>query len=256
MLAENEILQQWHDRQGWFCSLSAQHCSLGDLWHSRESGFVTPYEPDSSDVQKGTLAHWHIGKLANAIPESLQKLAVVVNLLVAQRALLPNKKHENCKPQKYIRRRCLITEIHWSKMNLFFVESDFKGDNKQAWKEFAYKWDHPFSQIRSKSVLWIKIWLNLPLVVGLLPGCLVVGLLPKPVFVCIPGHALQFWLESPLTRFRPRMITVLSAGGQNQPLLSAGYLFSLEVLSAYQAIFSTSWYLVGKMETNYKIRAE
>ena len=90
----------------------------------------------------------------------------------------------------------------------------------------------------------------------LLGCCLVVGLLPKPVFVCIPGHALQFWLESPLTRFRPRMITVLSAGGQNQPLLSAGYLFSLEVLSAYQAIFSTNWYLVGKMETNYKIRAE
>ena len=61
VLAENEILQQWHDRQGWFCSLSAQHCSLGDLWHSRESGFVTPYEPASSaERHTGTLANWQM----------------------------------------------------------------------------------------------------------------------------------------------------------------------------------------------------
>ena len=44
-------------------------------------------------------AHWHIGKLANAIPESLQKLAVVVNLLVAHRALLPDNKYKKCKQQ-------------------------------------------------------------------------------------------------------------------------------------------------------------
>ena len=159
VLAENEILQQWHDRQGWFCSLSAQHCSLGDLWHSRESGFVTPYEPDSSDVQKGTLVVLHTGTLANwQMP--YQKVCRSLRWL----STYSSHNEHFCrtknmkKQQKYIRRRCLITEIHWSKMNLFFVESDFKGDNKQAWKEFAYKWDHPFSQIRSKSVLWIKIW--------------------------------------------------------------------------------------------------
>ena len=149
--------------------------------------------------------------------ESLQNPTVVVSQHTSHKRNIidwhPHKNTSNFSLKQYLWQQCLTSLIHLDKMNLF-VQSLISSEITSL-KIVLLLESNPSNLVSDHDFKSQDV---------------------ETVFCLHSKPRPPLRLESPLTRFRRTMITILS------PNISS---------SLYQAISSTTWNLAGKMGTNY-----